>query len=62
MTARFVLGWCSNINDKEKGISIHASSFYDNPRPETRKMRRFCGSLRFSKDNFAVRYINQPRI
>ena len=37
MIARFVLGGCSNVKDKEKRISIHASPFYDNPRPKTRK-------------------------
>ena len=39
MIERFVLGWYSNIEDKEKRISIHASTFYDH-RPETRKMWR----------------------
>ena len=38
MIARFVLGGCSNVKDKEKRISIHASLLYDDPWPETRKI------------------------
>ena len=36
LIARFVLDWCNNIKVKEK---IHASTFYDDLWPETRKMR-----------------------
>ena len=39
MIARFVLGCCSKVKDEEKRISIHVSPFYDDPRPETRKIR-----------------------
>mgnify|MGYP001795195549 CR=1 FL=1 len=62
MIAKFVLGWYSNIKDKEK-ITIHASTFYDDPRPETRKMRRlWIPFVQSSMDDFSVRYIVLPRI
>ena len=35
MIARFVLGGCNNVKDKEKRISIYVSPFYDDPRPES---------------------------
>ena len=39
MRARFALGGCSKVKGKEKRISIHVSLFYDDPQPETRKIR-----------------------
>ena len=33
MIARFVLGGCRNVKDKEKRKSIHVIPFYDDPRP-----------------------------
>jgi len=40
MVQKCVVYGCSNTKDEKKGISIHPTPFYGDPRPEAVKRRR----------------------
>ena len=61
--SEIVLGGCSNVKDQEKRISFHASTFYVDTRPETRKIRcRWIEFVESTMDKVIVPAIVLPQV